>query len=242
MATPQHKDVEQLKSLLHDQPENPMRPNVLEGHQEEMNRLVDLVKAPAYVQADRGFAQRRLRSLQTIVNTQAAKKIAEPIRQDAVNTLARSVLEHVIKPAMLSHEEMRRTPVGAVDGFLRRENSPAIKDAVMTWKRAMRALEPENTDVDYTNMERFRRSQAPEGAASFMATAQIPGNFAMTPQAKEQWPLGEPVAETALKQVQRAEIARNAVKIRWEKRNAKLAAKARKAALATPAPPLAAEG
>ena len=251
---PASPEVAQLQALLHDQPANPMRPNVVEYHSEELKRLEDIVKAPAYITADRGFATKKHKQIRAMLDSQMAKPIEEPIRREAVDRLAADVLERVIKPAMLTHEEMRRNPVGAVDGFLKRENARPIKDAILTWKRAMRALDPENTDQDYTNMERFRRNTRTEGAATFMANAQIPGNFAMTPVAKENWPLGDPTASTALGQVTHAEVeravarkvaAKKAVQARWRKRDAKLAAKAlalEKKAARDALVPMAAEG
>ena len=222
--------VGQLKTLLHDQPHNPMRPNVKEYHQEELARLNDIVTAPAYVQANRGFALEKRRRIQKMLDEQAPKRIEEPLRADAVAKLADEVLEKTIKPAMLTAEEMRRNPVGAIDGFLRRENSPQIKDAMLAWKRAKWALDPDNQDVDYTNMERHRPVRPDTGAASFMANAQIPGNFAMSPQAKENWPLGEPTSDTVLKQLQRKAGAEKAVRARWAKRDAKLVARAEREA------------
>lgn len=223
---PASEEVTQLKALLHDQPEMPMRPNMLEYHREELARLEEIMKAPAFIVADRGRASAKHREISKLLAAQAPKQIAEPIRADKVAKLACDVLEKTIKPAMLTQEEMRRNPAGAIDGFLRRENSKPIKDAILTWKRAMRALDPDNEDVDYTNMERFRAQTRTEGAATFMANAQIPGNFAMTPKAKENWPLGEPSADTVLKQLARKEAARKAVQVRWANRAKQLAAKA----------------
>jgi hypothetical protein len=95
-----------------------------------------------------------------------------------------------------------------VDSFLKRENSPAIKKAILTWKRAMRALDPTNTDQDYTNIEKFRPEGVnPDGTSTFMADAQIPGVFAMSPAAKANWPLGAPTVDTALGQVKKRELS-----------------------------------
>ena len=56
-------------------------------------------------------------------------------------------------------------------------------------------------------MYRFRPEliHATGGVGTFMPGAQIPGNFAMTPLAKENWPLGEPKVDTPLKQAQKRE-------------------------------------
>ena len=43
------------------------------------------------------------------------------------------------------------------------------------------------------NLEPFRPTISPTGISTFMGDAQIPGHFAMSPQAKANWPLPEPV-------------------------------------------------
>jgi hypothetical protein len=132
---------------------------------------------------------------------------------------------------MLTQEEMRRNPAGAVDQFQRREGSPAIKRAILAWRRGRRALEPENTEPNFTSVEPYRRSLMPRGVSTFMADAQIPGSFAMSPQAKDNWPLGDPPT-TALAQAQAREARELAAKERHrlrerqrsERRKAKRAA------------------
>mgnify|MGYP001589631919 CR=1 FL=1 len=108
---------------------------------------------------------------------------------------------------MPTQEVMRRNPAGAVDMHMKWEKK--TKNIIKKWKNGMRILEPENEDKDYTNIERFRPSGlSPETlAASFMANAQIPGNFAMSSLAKANWPLGDPKVDTPLKHAERNEIA-----------------------------------
>jgi hypothetical protein len=105
---------------------------------------------------------------------------------------------------------MRRNPAGAVGKFLRSENSPQVQDAIQQWKRAQLALEQGNPDPDLANVERFRPEvHIPGQAATYMANAQIPGHFAMSPQAKANWPEGLPEQGTAvspLKQAQKREM------------------------------------
>ena len=123
---------------------------------------------------------------------------------------------------------MRRNPACAVDYFRRNEGSNTVKDKILTWKRAMRALEPENADQDYTNLEKYRPQGTPEdGTSSFHVNAQIPGRFAQSPLAKENWPLGEPTINTAIKQVRKplSEEAKQAARERIAKARAIKAAK-----------------
>lgn len=198
--------VAKLEQLLHDQPENPLRQNQVEAFQEEKQRLESIVKAPSWqTGADRGAATKRFRQIDKYIREQAPKEM-DASRKDSVAKLAGELLGQ-IRDVMLPRSVMRRNPAGAVDQFRRGEGSVGAKKAIMTWKRAMRALEPQNTDRDYTNLEKYRPEGTGEGTATFMPGAQIPGTFAMTPAAKDNWPLGEPTVVTPLKQAQAAEVA-----------------------------------
>ncbi len=199
--------VQQLAAQLKDQPKNPLRNHQVEEYTTEKTRLDQIVSAPAYVTgADRGAAAKRAKEVNKLISEQIAKPLHGE-QKDTVARLSAEVMETVIRPALIPREEMRRNPAGAVGRFMRVENAKPIKQAIQHWKRAQLALEPENPDPDLANVERF----SPElihgtgGTATFMPGAQIPGNFAMTPQAKANWPLGEPTVDTPLKQAQKKE-------------------------------------
>jgi hypothetical protein len=186
--------VAQLEQALKDQPANPLRNHQVEEYTHEQARLDAIVQAPAYVTGvNRGEANRRSRQLAQMVDAQRAKPL-HGAKKDAVAKLAEDVMEQVIRPALLPREEMRRNPAGAVGKFLRQENSRPIKHAIQQWKRAQLALEPESQDPDLANVERFRPEMihATGGVGTFMPGAQIPGNFAFTPQAKANWPAEMP--------------------------------------------------
>lgn len=202
--------VNQLRALLHDQPQNPMRPEQVRLMTEERDRCQGIANMPAWVAgANRGQAIKDAKRIDKQLREQAAKPIEEGHRRDKIAKLTVDLIGEV-KEAMLPRSVMRRNPAGAVDQFLRKENSRAVKDKILTAKRAMRALEPDNDEPNYTNFERFRNEGAgPDGTATFMAEAQIPGKFAMSITAKENWPLGEPTATTAIGQVKAAEAAVN---------------------------------
>ncbi len=204
------KVVSELKELLKDQPVNPLRANQVEEFKNERERLQSIVKAPAWqTGADRGAAQKRFKAIDKTL-AEGAPKGLDKFRQDKVAVLAKEALDE-IKAAMLPQATMRRNPAGAVDHFRRNEGSKEVKDKIITWKRAMRALDPDNTDQDYTNLERYRPSGTPEdGTSSFSANAQIPGKFTQSALAKENWPLGEPTVETAVAQVKRREMSEEA--------------------------------
>lgn len=201
--------VAELAEQIKDQPKAPLRPQQVADFRDEQDRLRSIVQAPAWQSgADRGAARQQASKIDKMLAEQSPKPIDEGPRRDKVAKLAEEVLTDVIRPSMLTRAEMRRNPAGAVDTFRRRENSAPIKNAILTWKRAMRALDPENEDQDYTNIERFRpEGDRADGAATHMVGAQIPGTFAMTTRAKENWPLGDPTADTALAQAQRVEAA-----------------------------------
>ncbi len=199
--------VQQLAHALKDQPANPLRNHQVEEYTREKERLEGIVGNPAWVTgANRSKAAQQARELATMVDSQIAKPV-QGAKKDEVARLAHEVMETVIRPALVPREDMRRNPAGAVGRFMREENAKPIKQAVQHWKRAQLALEPGNEDPDLANVERFRPERIHDtgGAATFMPGAQIPGNFAMTPQAKANWPLGEPTVETPLKTAQKRE-------------------------------------
>jgi hypothetical protein len=195
--------VQQLKTLLHDQPESPLKPSQVAEREQEMVRLESMVRAPGYVGGDRSGAAKKAREIRASLERFAPKVITDQ-RRDQVAKLAQAVLDENIRPALLPRAVMQRNPAGAVGQFSKRELSPQFKDAVYTWRRAKRALDPNDMDPDATNYEVYRPEGGTPGASSFMVDAQLPGNFAMSNQAKANWPLGEPTIDTPLKQAQRA--------------------------------------
>jgi hypothetical protein len=197
--------VQRLEAELTDQPKNPWRPPQTLEYQEERERLAKFVHAPPYVPGNRGDATARLRSLDTMIRDQMPRKIDDPLRANRVHQLAKEVLDTEIKPKLLPRAQMRRNPAGAVDYFRRTEMSKPFKRAVQAFKRAMFGLDPTTDDHDHANIERYRSEGGVEGTSTVMVGAQIPGHFALTPQAKENWPLGDATATSALEQVRKAE-------------------------------------
>jgi len=228
--------VQQLQQALKHQPENPLRNHQVQEYQSEAARLREVVNAPAYVTGvDRGAAAKRAKEVNKLIDTQAAKPLSGDAK-DKVAALANEVLNDVIRPALLPREVMRRNPAGAVGEFLKRENSPYVQHAIQQWKRARLAVEAGNPDPDLANVEVYRPEtiHATGGAATFMPGAQIPGNFAMTPQAKANWPLGDPTADTALKQAQKRDRTPAQIAATAKAQAARKANLEAKRALATP--------
>ena|SRR3990167_9384271 len=114
-------------------------------------------------------------------------------------------LAEQIREGMLSVETMRRNPPGAVGEHIKWERKN--KEKILAWKNIRRLNNPDDDDEDLANVEMLRPSVAGSGMAStFMADAQIPGHFAQTSLAKENWPLGEPKIDTPLAQAERREF------------------------------------
>lgn len=204
--------VEQLKAELKDQPVNPMRPRQVAEFRSELAQLGvaaegrDMDGQPReWLQSAKGAAVRRAKQITGMLNSQAPRRISGE-RANRVKRLGGEVLSTVIQPAMQPRSVMRRNPPGAVGQALRTEFHPEYKDAALTVKRAMLALDPDNQDPDFTNLERFRpEGGGPDGNSTFMAGAQISGVFAFGTKAAANWPFDEPTADTAIKQVRRRE-------------------------------------
>ena len=225
--------VKQLEHALKDQPANPLRYHQVQEYTQEKDRLEGIATGPAWVTgANRGKAAQQARQLNKMVDAQITKPV-QGEKKDQIAQLADEVMEGVIRPALVPREDMRRNPAGSVGRFMRVENAKPIKQAVQQWKRAQLVLEPGNEDPDLANVERFRPERIHDtgGVATFMPGAQIPGNFAMTAKAKENWPLGEPTVETPLKTAQKRE--RTPAQVAALAR-AQAAAKAKRAATQTP--------
>lgn len=201
--------VEALKAELQDQPKMPLRPPQIAEYHSELERLGVMVEGRDqdgvprdWLKGASGAARRRAQQISKVLVEQAPRQVTGE-RASRVHRLSTQVLTEVIKPALLPRSSMRRNPPGAVGHVLRTEFQPVFKDAVLAVKRALWALDPDNRDPDYTNIERFRLEGTGEETSTFMAGAQIPGHLAFGSTAKANWPLGEPTADTALKQAKR---------------------------------------
>lgn len=112
-------------------------------------------------------------------------------RDDIAKELARE--EDTYRTGLLSREEMRRNEVGALDRHLRHERAVidgmSNKDRAFYIKNLRVLLNPNSDEQDLANLENLRPSTYRlDGAPQFSSSAQIGGVFAMTPQAKDNWP------------------------------------------------------
>lgn len=95
-------------------------------------------------------------------------------------------LAEKIRVGMLSHEEMRRAPVGAVDRNVKWLK--ATKAMQLAWKNVRRLLNHDSEEVDLANIEQLRPSLIRQGGPStFMGDAQIPGHISYGNIPDEKW-------------------------------------------------------
>lgn len=152
-------------------------------------------------------SNQRIRDIDRQLEDQSPLPYVTPDTRDALHNRVEQ-LNAEIREGMLSREEMRRNPPGAVDRHIRWER--ANKNKILERKNLLRQLEPDSDARDLANIEMIRPETAmPNGTATFMADAQIPGIFGMSPQAKANWPqgFGENV-NSALEQVKQAQTAK----------------------------------
>ena len=173
--------------------------------EDELRRIDQQLAAPAWAASamtaeGRAALSRRKRQLEKELKDWSPRTDISAETRDALSQRAKQ-LESDIAQGMPTSEVMRRNPVGAVDkhrGWEKRN-----KDKVLEWKNIQVQLNPDSDEIDLANIERIRPSQTFTGGPStFMVDAQIPGTFAMTPQAKENWPLPDPET-TALAQAKK---------------------------------------
>lgn len=178
------------------------------GELEQLKRLTD---QPTYVQGaitgeGRAALGKRKRQIEKDLQAGSPPELTGAAKDALAQREAQ--LEADIRVGMLTTEEMRRNPATAVDRH--RKWDRANKDKILEWKNIRRALNPDSDEKDLANIERLRPTMLPMGmnaTSTFMADAQIPGKFAMTPTAKQNWPLGEPKVNTPLKQAAKREAS-----------------------------------
>ena len=155
------------------------------GMQEERKRLEELKTQPG---VKSGAVVQELRKLDKQLTTQSPRDLT-PQEKDLLAQTAKDI-EAEILPGMPTHEEMRRNPPGTVHKHIQFEKQ--FKPKLNLLKNIKIQLDPTSEDPDLANLERIRPHQAENGAGTFMVNAQIPGHFAQTAAAKENWPTDMP--------------------------------------------------
>jgi hypothetical protein len=167
------------------------------GEIEAMTEMIPQLKTPQ----DRGDVQRRLGRLKQSLEAQTPAEITGAMK-DRLQAHA-TELEQKITSGMLSSEEMRKNPAGAVGQHMKWER--ANKSDILKWKNIQQLLEPTSDDPDLSNFERLR----PNGAQDRVrVNAQIPGKMSYGTIPQQNWDQafeGQGPSNTALQQAKRVQ-------------------------------------
>ena len=145
---------------------------------DEITSIKRTLADPAAKIEDRAGMSRRLRTIQNDLDSQSAPETT-PEQRDKLSKEEKR-LRGEISDAMLSTEEMRKCPPGALGRNVRFETE--FKSRILRWKNIVRALNPGNDDPDVSNLERFR----PKTNSLNMDNALIPGKqFFLSPDTQE---------------------------------------------------------
>ena len=183
-----------------------------EDREKELKNIDGQLGQPSWVNSRltserRGELRDRQRDIQKQLARYAPRDDLSGETKDALHKLEVELADK-IKEGMLSAEEMRRNRGDSVDRHMAWEK--AKKPTILMWKNIRRMLHAGSDAPNVSNIETLRPSMIypHSGAATFMADAKIPGNFAMTSAAKanfdETFP-DSPTVDTAMKQVERRE-------------------------------------
>jgi hypothetical protein len=167
----------------------------LKGEIESMESMLPNLKTPT----DRGEVSKRLKRLHQSLVTQSPQELPGELKNKLYQES--KSLEFELSTGMLSQEEMRKNPAGAVGQHMRWER--ANKSKILRWKNIQQMLDPTSDDPDLSNFERFR----PAGAMDRLRTdAQIKGHMSYGSVPQEKWDMafdGKGPTNTALQQAQR---------------------------------------
>lgn len=182
---------------------NLLRPPQIIELENELKQLTDTLNGPwKHLIQDPGKVRRRVMDLEHQLEVGRPRKVTDPLERDRLAKMERELREEITH-GMLSQEQMRKNAAGDRDRHMAWER--AMKSRILSWKEARLRLAADDSPVetwnrDEANLEQFR----PEGAVGRVRLdAQIPGKMAMSAEAKEHWPLGEPTATTATKHIRR---------------------------------------
>tara|TARA_R110000850_G_scaffold44057_1_gene112544 strand:- start:4810 stop:5463 length:654 start_codon:yes stop_codon:yes gene_type:complete len=134
-------------------PKNPLRPKQVAEFTDEKKRLETFLQRP---DVDKSDVRKNLRSVNDLIEEQSAKQLTGQDLDSAHSRIA--TLEETIKKGMLSNEEMRKSPPGAVGRHIAHDK--ANKDNIQEWKRLQIATNTGNEDPDLANIERLRPAKS----------------------------------------------------------------------------------
>lgn len=130
-------------------PENPLRPQQVKNLKDEKKRLDTFIKRD---DVDKKDARINLRKVNEMITDQSAKQLTGQDLDSAKKRI--DTLEAEIKKGMLSDEEMRKSPPGAVGKHMAHEK--ANKGNIQEWKKLQIAVHADDTSPDLANIERLR--------------------------------------------------------------------------------------
>lgn len=144
-----------------------LRQHQIEEANHEKERLTAQLSNP-HVQ-DRPAVHRELRRIDRMLEHESPPDLT-PHQKDVVAVEERN-LRDAITADMLSQEEMRKAPPGAVGRLLAFERKH--KQNILRWKNCVLALNKGNPNPDIANLERYRPATRPSDPS--MHAAMIPG-------------------------------------------------------------------
>lgn len=167
-----------------------LKPSEVQNRNDELGSIEKQLNAPAWHLANTGATSERIANLRRrreSIRDEMEESAPPDVSGGTKDALAEraKVLEEKIRDGMLSHEEMRRNPVGAVGRHSRWEK--ANKHRILEYKNIVRLLEHDNDDPDVSNIERLRPHNLPAHGATYMMGAQIPGQFNYAGVPEENW-------------------------------------------------------
>lgn len=205
-----------------------LSPQTVTALETEKKQIQDSLAQPEWARRDITARQveelnERVENIETQLTEQAPPRVSGQAK-DALNA-RRLELEDKIRAGMVADEEMRRNPTGSVYKHIKWEKDNIFD--VLEWKNIKRVLEPDSEDPELCSVELLRPSILPQSGSTFMADSQIPGHFAMTAKAKENFDKtfpDSPTIDTPLKQLGRSEAEERLAKLELELKDLKATA------------------
>lgn len=177
-----------------------------QDREDQLNRMKRQLNQPQWVNnaLSSDTAPQLARGIRTLQDDLEENAPPTDLKGETRDALARrhKELRAQIREGMLTHEEMRRNPPGAVDRHRRWEK--ANKNRILEYKNISRLLEPESDSKDLASIEIFR----PHGRqGQYNPNAQITGHFTNHQVPDENWErtFGEPKVQTPLKSAEQRE-------------------------------------
>ena len=175
---------------------------------EDKKRHERMAKDPLGFRDDLPAQHKSIRAIDKMLAEQGPEPLTGA-EKDLLSKRSNELAEE-IRGFMVPREEMRRSPTqqtNAVYQHLRREGNPENKKKILEWKNIRVQLEPDSDDPNQANADFHLRPERGIVHKSMMVDAMGPrGHLAMSSQAKDNWPLGEATADTALAGAQRVQM------------------------------------